>query len=217
MKLKLPSSLKEDIATHLRQAVEKAERSWRANRASEDSLTGALISNLEKPNWDTRIVDGSGVYRWRLDCTKIRGNGRGAPEKLIGADGIFQIEMHDEHTGEVKTKGLLFQAKKGKSRAGLQGQVLKMEGVCDGGCAIFIYDESGFDAIDGKAFLGNSRTPGDSLGDYLVDRFLECKVGQFGLHFDDKRETLFLPTEALHNPIPKGTDFEIATIEVERI
>ena len=41
----------------------------------------------------------------------VRGRGRGATEKITGADGVFQLELRDLSGRIVRRKGLLFQAK----------------------------------------------------------------------------------------------------------
>jgi len=59
--------------------------------------------------------DGQRRYSYQVSYRKIRGRGPRAPEKQLGAGGIFQIEVTDDHGRQ--TKGLPFQSKKGWSSA----------------------------------------------------------------------------------------------------
>lgn len=133
---------------------------------------------------------------------KFRGRGKGADEKVFGADGIVEVQIEDRDTGTKFGKGVLFQAKKrgDRRRAKLLEQAGKMEEIVRQGSAIFEYGPNEYVGYDASTLIedhvaevngnprdhvaeddGNSRS---RLGDYLAERFLPCGVGKRGMYYD---------------------------------
>jgi hypothetical protein len=115
MKLRdyIPDNLLEQIQFRYLEGVSNAESFFEDNEDDEDALTGALGQAISMKN---SIVheDGSGTYELKISSKKIRGRGPGAPEKRLGADGIFQIQIFKDDKS-IFSKGLPFQSKKTNS------------------------------------------------------------------------------------------------------
>src|SRR5579871_5566236 len=103
MDLLLPAGLKALIRDRYLAGIADAQAKYPFNAADEDALTGALGSQISMAH-HMSYSEGHQQYRYQVTYQKIRGRGRGAPENLLGADGIFQIEVRD-HQGE-RRKGL---------------------------------------------------------------------------------------------------------------
>ena len=109
MDLLLPDGLKAVIRDRYLAGVSDAQAKYPFSAADEDSLTGALGNSISMPH-EMLFGDGQNQYSYQMSYRKIRGRGPRAPEKQLGADGIFRIEVTDERGRQ--TKGLPFQAKK---------------------------------------------------------------------------------------------------------
>ena len=90
----LPEPVIHSIRDHYYAGITAAELGYKNNAADEDSLTGALGQSLLTPGLVQVIVNGE-VFAWQAYHYKIRGRGKSAPEKDLGTDGIFQIEVFD--------------------------------------------------------------------------------------------------------------------------
>lgn len=197
----IPDNLFDEIATHIREGIQHAERGYGAGSSEEDTITGDLGSSLRTRQTHSLQARGS-QYRWKLSYKKFLSKSRRSVEKLLGADGIFQIEYEDAATGMLVTKGLLFQAKnQWKSKdPKLASQAADMERLLPGGAAVFSYGPLGYKACnaaraveaEGKSSLVKN---GEliSLGDFLIGRFMECKSGTRGAYYDAERENLIVP------------------------
>jgi hypothetical protein len=221
----IPVPIFDSIAQYLRDASRRAERSWTVNRAHEDSLTGAVFSEFATHRTRQAYADGN-KWLWRVQPYKFGSGGVDSEEKNSGADGIIEIEVRHPATGEIQSKALLVQAK--KEWAGtdprLLTQVRKMENIVGADCAVFDYSEGGYSAITGRGVIeasGNRRrvpiSEVESLGDFLADRFLECKVGVRGLYYEPRRHLLHLPPgpgrpEAVRFPIRERLRVEVEEV-----
>jgi hypothetical protein len=106
----LPPQLIRELSNHYYAGVKKAEVLYEFHAADEDAVTGALGQSLAEPQ-PLFFQIGETAYWWNTTYYKVRGRGEGAPEKAIGADGIFQLEVFDENNNVLIRKGLLFQSK----------------------------------------------------------------------------------------------------------
>ena len=199
----IPPTVVAAICDRLHGGCESAEHGWTAGNEEEDTLTGDLGRSL-RIGWSEIMVDGDERWRWQLTYKKFRGRGAGATEKIIGADGIFQIEVEDTVTGKIYNKGLLFQAKKvgAKDRRQLLSQAEKMERLVPLGSAVFEYGPRGYHSSDAKDVIAanghlvaDGRGQAERLGDYLAKRFVPCRTGRRGLFYDAVRGTLVVPDE----------------------
>jgi hypothetical protein len=190
----------------------------------EDDLTTRLGRFLDS-RWSNYESITQRMWRWRIDYKKFRGRGKGAIEKEIGADGLFQIELQNMVTGEMTMKGLLFQSKKEwqVKNTDLLKQAEKMERFVAGGGAVFDYEPDGYRAADATEVIKAEGTPHNlgnvgimNLADYLTTRFMECKVGKRGLYYDAVRHVLVIPNDAKGVDIRKYSIRHRFTIEVQR-
>jgi hypothetical protein len=151
--------------------------------ADEDSVTGSLGNDLVEPVPITIQVDGQ-IYLWSTTYYKIRGRGPNAPERELGADGIFQFEVFDQRVERMLVrKGLLFQSK--LRWTGRDGRLLEQarDLFAQSPSAIVIdYSEKGyraFAASDVVASNGNRRrirsAENKALAQVLGDEFVGCK------------------------------------------
>ncbi len=205
--LLLPNGLKTLIRDRYLAGVSDAQAKYPFSAGDEDSLTGALGNNISMPS-EMVFSDEHGRYAYQISYQKLRGRGRGAPEKRLGADGIFQIEVNDER-GQ-RRKGLPFQAKKGwrSSDPSLFEQTHRMiETAGDGIVIDFRKDQYSAcraeDVVHNQADrrlvdrLGKVRP----LGQLLADDFLDCTIGKPGLFFDPVTETW--QTDVINPPAVK--------------
>ncbi len=197
----LPPIVFEIIRNHLRELGNSAHVDWEAGEADEDTLTGYLGKHLERPWVDVRIPPDT-KWRWRVTHKKFRGRGKGAFEKLYGADGIFQVETFDGSSEPQATKGVLYQAKKNDYRAdrNLKDQLDKMEKLAPGSSAVIGYDAEGYVGVGSVSYLReNARrlifSRGDQLrlGNFLADKFMPCEAGRMGVYYDAERRILVVP------------------------
>jgi hypothetical protein len=105
----LPASVIESIQKSYIQGVTQAVKGYRFAQEDEDTVTGALGQALFSD--DQAVIVNGAVYVWRTTYQKFRGRGPNASEHIIGADGIFQIEVRGGQREMIFRKGLLFQAK----------------------------------------------------------------------------------------------------------
>jgi hypothetical protein len=195
MDLLLPDGLKALIRDRYLAGVSDAQAKYLFHAADEDSLTGALGNCISMPH-EMTFSEGRGRYSYQVSYRKIRGRGPRAPEKQLGADGIFQIEVTDERGRQ--TKGLPFQSKKGWR--GADSNLLKqarrmLETAGDG--IVIDYRPDTFSACRAEDIVQNHANrklidragTAHPLGQLLGDEFLDCHIGRPGLFFDPVTET----------------------------
>jgi len=217
----LPTPVFGSIQQHLRSGARRGELGWEAGEDDEDVLTGDLGSCLRR-GWSRRVQVNGSAWRWRVTYKKFRGRGRGAAERMLGADGILQVEVEDLRTGMVDLKGILFQAKKNwrSTNSKLVRQIELMEHIAPGGTVVLNYTREVYYAIDGPIVIRAEGKPElvahpMRLGDYLADTFLPCSSGLRGLYYDSRRRILIIPRPS---PPPVISRFALShriTVEVE--
>ena len=176
--------------------VADAEAMFDYSEGDEDALTGALGQAISTT--EPLIYHSNGnKYSYRIYYRKLRGRGFNAPEKIFGADGIFQLEVNDQSDRCLLKKGLPFQAKKlwGKTDKKLVSQSKKILETLKQGIVIN-YTPSGYKACSAqevvemggsnKSLLTNKRL--QPLGQVLGNDFLNCDIGIKGLYFDTAQE-----------------------------
>jgi hypothetical protein len=204
----IPSGVFEAVQGHLRARAESAQVGWESASDEEDALTGDFCGAL-RSGWDTMQAS-NGAWRWRVQYKKFGGRGNNAFEKDSGADGIVQVEVHGP-SGEIATKGVLFQAKKvaGSSRSDLPEQTRKMEDLAPRGSAVFEFGPNGYRAAASTVILREITNeprriphPHDPIGEYLADQFLVCVSGLRGMYYDAVRKILVVPVEGANRVVP---------------
>ncbi|TKR34130.1 hypothetical protein FCE95_07655 [Luteimonas gilva] len=192
----LPPSLISMLRDRYLAGVADAEAFFDQNRGDEDSLTGALGQALAMRE-PILFTGPEGIYSVRVSYMKLRGRGPNAPEKRLGADGIFQIEVANNRGDVIRRKGLPFQAKtnwRGKSSTLLR-QAELMEQMSPGGLVID-YSSNGYKAClaNNVVVVGGHRSGVNHsgamrpLGQVLSRDFLNCTIGTRDLYFDPERE-----------------------------
>lgn len=195
----LPSELINAIRGRYLSGIADAQAKFALSRADEDALTGALGSAMSMAEPATLQI-GDEVFEYYVYYEKVRGRGAGAPERLYGLDGLFQIQVMNSDGEVVRTKALPFQAKtewKGSDQR-LLAQVQKMldSGIRD--AIVINYTRYGYEAcaiesvVNAKAdhaYLEKARRI-HSLTDMLINGFLECQIGERDLYFDRGTEEL---------------------------
>jgi hypothetical protein len=194
----LPDYVVSELQGHLRERAERAQAGWESASEEEDALTGDFCGSLRN-DW-VEVNGHGGRWFWRVRYKKFRGRGKAAPEKHLGADGIFEIEARPVD-GDIVTKGVLFQAKKerGGSRRDLRDQVRRMEAIAPGGSAVFEFGPNAYRAeassemFPAKQDSNRIPHPRNLIGDYLADQFLPCRSGIRGMYYDAVRRNLVVP------------------------
>lgn len=216
----LPKPVFEAVASHLRTATRRTYRDWEANRAHEDSLTGAAFASFTTHRTRSLYLEGQ-RWRWRVRAWKFGSGGKGSEERKTGADGIVEVEVKHTVTGELHLKSLLVQAKKQwtGTDSTLRSQVERMEKLGSGSSAVIDYSEAGYCGVSShevlrangsrKALASGTIVP---LGDFLAESFLACRVGLRRLYFDPRRRLLHVPArevDAIAFVIPERLRVEI--------
>jgi len=139
--------------------------------------------------WLARGLEES--FSFKIESYKIRGRGKGAPEKALGADGIMQVSVNkDGH--KVFSKGLPFQAKKfgGFQNEKVINQATDLLKTTKTGVVIR-YSDKGYTAMDVRKLMnlrkpdgGWARYSPPKLATVFGDSFLDCEIGRVGLTFD---------------------------------
>ncbi len=195
----LPNGLVDILRDRYLAGVADAEALFDAGVADEDSLTGALGQAIAKPI-PYEFFDGGDAYSVKIMWKKIRGRGPNAPERLYGADGLFQILVSDANGSVIRSKGLPFQSKTnwhGRS-AEVARQSRDIESSLGGGI-VLNFKETGYEACTTAAAVessGNRRQLERAqlmkpLGQMLGNDFLNCTIGQIGLYFDPEDERFY--------------------------
>ena len=199
----LPPVIVRMLRKHYYAGVKEAEVRFRFHSADEDAVTGALGDRLIEP--ETLVTVGRQIYHWSAVYHKIRGRGPHAPEKSVGADGIFQLEVLDQQERFVLRKGLLFQSKIGWK--GKNGKLLRQarDLFAHSNTSILVdYSANGHKAIGVREVIaagGNRRilAPEDDkpLAQVLGDEFVNCSRGDRGLYWEPERERLIINGESI--------------------
>ena len=185
----VPDPVIHSIRRHLvKESSHRAEGGWPYANGDEDALDQlSSFRHSGRPSGSRSEHTSSGAWRWKATYKHL--GGRDRLEKYLGADGIVQIEV-EYPNGRVVSKGLLFQAKKGRRGPSidLESQIHRMEALCPGASAVFQYNPDGFVAararevqaagrIDAMSDLNKSRP----VGQFLGKEFVGCLVGRRGL------------------------------------
>jgi hypothetical protein len=218
MLLVLPEPVVRTLRSHFYAGVKQAEARFSYHAADEDAVTGGLGERLIEPPVVIQ-VDGR-AYRWHTSYYKVRGRGLDAPERRLGADGIFQIEVLDERGQLVVRKGLLFQSK--IEWHGRDGRLLEQarELLAQSPSAIVIdYSRNGYKAVSAEDVVrgdGNRRRvrTAKSLAEVLGDEFVGCTRGQEGLYWEPRAEQLLIDGgERVSDLVPRN----IVDSRIERL
>lgn len=206
----LPPLVVRTLQKHFYAGVKAAEVRFRYNEADEDSLTGALGERLNEPE-PILIQTQNEAFEWRTEAYKIRGRGPGAPERTLGADGIFQLEVIDQRGHFLVRKGLLFQSKKawtGRDRR-LFSQTHDL--LAQSSSAIVVdYSDTGYKAFTAQAVVAAEGVrkkirsqDSKPLAQVLGDDFVGCRRGDHGLYWDPDRERLIVSGQRRAGAPPK--------------
>src|SRR5216684_2725852 len=148
-RLFIPEEVKRSIRVHLQEAVPRAVEGYVSAHEDEDTLTGHLGANL-RTGWHRVVIQDPESqnfreWRWELTYYKFRGRGPGATEKVLGADGLFALDLTIGSRTEQKT--LLFQAKTADDAGGrpLLEQSIKLSTWREA-AFVLVYSESDFRA-----------------------------------------------------------------------
>lgn len=213
-------TIKNVISDQIKIAVKNAESGFRDHEADEDVISGDLGGQLR-----TAVKGRIGNTSWETRSFKLGGRGENAPEKIFGADGVFEIKVYDDVTGElIATKGLPYQAKKNSSSQGLLKQVEKM---CSMDCSSIVidYGPEGFTGIKEKDIIeaagkikGVQDAKKKSLADMLSSDFLNCNIGKQKISYNrDVKRIVSLSDENEPIVIPMTTNFLTQIILVKNI
>lgn len=200
--IELPKKLKIEIQEEIKKNSLEGEKGWRFSKQDEDSLLGDFLGKLRT---DKKKFNKSGKdYQWEILYHKMRGRGRNAYESKIGADAIITFEIIDNITNKKTVKSLIFQAKKEGNNSGLVSQKDKMNKIVPNGNFIFTCSANGYYA---QTKVNGNRI---SIGEFLADEFIECKIGIENFEYDEEEKLL-----KLNNKLISGVDLEEVVVKVE--
>lgn len=219
----IPEQVRLVVAQHLRESSVAAQRGWKNAPTGEDTLTGDLGRSL-RTEWSEQTEANGYFWRWRIQYRKFgAGNQHSSEEKLLGADGIVQVEVKrfkvgvqpvssqtvslENVEGEYEfQKGVLFQSKRHDSSDSkkLLDEVKLIEKLSEGNGIYVEYGPKEYrvslakEVIDVNGVV--SKIPADKffqLGQFFADKFMECVVGVEGMYvdLDSDPQILHLPEE----------------------
>lgn len=193
-RLYIPRAVLADIAQQLTHAIDNTVAEFDSAWEDEDVVTGHLGGQLTVRNRSVQVTEDeiNGTWRWSLHYRKFRGRGAGATEKVLGADGIFELTL--DGINKTETKSILFQSKmKGSSSAGLVEQCARLSTWREAAFVI-LYGDDGFDATTIDATLQTrgavETAPVQPLASFLTDEFLACHVGDNDLRYQSEKRQL---------------------------
>ncbi len=197
--LYVPAVVKASIRDHVESAVQRAVHGYLSASEDEDTLTGHLGALLSVASQRVVEVSGdfAGVWTWSLDYYKFRGRGAGATERILGADGVFEVRL--VIGGRLTQKSLLFQAKNNwSSDPSLLSQCIKLSTWRE---AAFVlnYTPDGFlaysiDEVIRTRGVKRRQPSATPFAEYLGGQFLDCLVGNTNLHYDPRKRKLIWRT-----------------------
>jgi hypothetical protein len=218
----LPTEVIREVRDHFLAGVTDAELGFRYGEADEDSLTGALGQSLLMPPRELLIP--TGRFVWETHSFKVRGRGSGAPERALGIDGVFELEVVDlvRHIG--RRKGLLFQAKKNwkGTDSDLLGQVALMAQL-ERDSIVIDYRKDGYSAVDARDVIeaGANRKAISSdkslrLAEVLGEQFLKCTRGVVDMRYDDLTKKLVVPASAFQGQVSSAMAEHVIITTIQR-
>jgi len=171
-------SVRRTLADHYRAGVASAVRDCAEAADDGEAVTVALGRALVGQG-ELALADGR-VVRWATRYRRLSGRGRGAPERNLGVEGLFEIEMEDEEKDRSRNT-LPFQAWTGAAGYGdvlVRGQAKRLSAFPGGGVVVS-YRPAGYVAVDAGAVAEGAATRGDEvdLADVLARDFVECRRG----------------------------------------
>lgn len=196
-KLFVPEEVKTAIRAHLSRAVEHAVAEYLSAAEDEDSLTGHLGARLQvasrRVHVESTQSERPGEWTWSVNYYKFRGRGPGASERLLGADGVFELKL--VIGTRVDVKSLLFQAKIDREGGrDLLEQCIKLSTWREA-AFVLSYSERGFAAISLDEVISARgslrRAPrGTPLQEYLGREYLDCEIGDTDLFYEARQRRL---------------------------
>ncbi len=171
-------SVRRTLSDHYRMGVAAAVRGYTEDAADGEAVTAALGRALVGQG-ELAMADGRAV-RWASRYRRLRGRGGGAPERNLGAEGLFEVEMEDEEKDRSR-KTLPFQAWIGAPGYGdalVRGQAKRLSAFPGGGVVIS-YRPEGYVAVDAGVVAEGEATRVDEvdLADALARDFIGCRRG----------------------------------------
>lgn len=195
-RLYIPDEVRQAIREHLEAAVNRAVSGYLSAHEDEDTLTGHLGGSLRSGTQRVFVARSQteipGEWKWSITYYKFRGRGPRATERVLGADGLFELNLITGSRSEQKS--LLFQAKViGEGDRGLLEQCIKLTTWREA-AFVLVYSEGGFTSVplDSAVAARGALRPdmGTPLAVYLGTDFLDCDVGDNELHYDARGKRL---------------------------
>ncbi|WPQ63815.1 hypothetical protein SIO70_02945 [Chitinophaga sancti] len=184
----IPIQVKDAIQNHLNESITRGLRAYESAFEDEDVLTGHLfgLMKIDEQNVIIDDLEVGGTWKWSIDYKKFGGRGKGAPESIIGADGIFELSLY--RGDEEMKKSLLFQ-----SKLDWQSRDEKLYLQCSklitwlGAATIINYTQDELESYSIEDVIANhGRKPSEMkpLIQLLGDDFINCFIGDSDLRYD---------------------------------
>jgi hypothetical protein len=166
------------LSDHYRAGVAAAVRAFTEATDDGEAVTAALGRALVGQG-ELALADGR-IVRWATRYRGLSGRGGSAPERNLGAEGLFEVEMEDEEKDRSRNT-LPFQAWMGTPGYGdalVRGQAKRLSAFPGGGVVIS-YRSAGHVAVDAGVVAEGYPTRVDEvdLADVLARDFVECRRG----------------------------------------
>lgn len=189
----IPDYISRELSKHILSQCPSAQAGWEFANQDEDTLTGDFFGRMRTERQTNND------YVWRFHYNKVRGRGKGAMEKTIGADGIITLHYRNSKTKIDYYKSLVFQAKKENNQIDVD-QWKKMKRFFPNGNMIVSYGANGYNSFVGSI---NNKT---NLCSIIATNFMNCEIGIEGLYYDHSANLFVLPNNI---PLPGTIDHEL--------
>ena len=171
------ASVRGTLAERYRAGVAAAVRGF--TEAGDDAETATAALGRALGGQGVLALSDGRTVRWATRYRRLRGGGR-APERNLGVEGLFEIEMEDEEKDRSR-KTLPFNAWAGTpdyADALLRGQAKRL-GALPGGGVVVSCRPTGYVAADAGVGADGYATRSDEvdLAEVLAGDFLECRRG----------------------------------------
>lgn len=180
------SAVKRALEEHYAHGVRKVEKALPSLAEDEDSVTGGLILAFELG--PESVTTPNGTVEIRSRAWKIRGRGKGAYEKVSGADGVFEILIRSGEDRELKS--IPFQS---KNKPQAPGKILTQAKKLlehPGGALFIDYSTAPFrTAMVDDVVRDRGAIEGElGLAEVLGQKFVGCLIGDWALSYDTTRK-----------------------------
>ena len=193
----IPQEVVQNIHDWVRKAELRTIADFPQTSADEDAVVESLGTRLRCQTRLVQVALGQeipGLWRWSISHTRFGSKGRGAEEKIVGADVIVELDIRSSEQFRRDTKALLLQAKKQWSHdSRIFEQAAKLSTWREAAAVVNLTAAhiEAFGIDDVIAGRGRRPTQGAvAFSTFFANHFVAGSLGDETLAFDPRRRRL---------------------------